>query len=137
MCCNEFNDCNCLNETLCAIVALQKKGQCHSKALLSCDRPFLGKNNLTSNFNTRPITLYNCNANLLWSMPYTSNQTVRTSSVFRLENVDGCCATFRVLAPNHEPNHEFPYVATESFFIINLNCLGAIKCLPDTFVSCI
>ena len=37
------------------------------------------------------------------------------------EKKDSCC--------------EEPYVSTNSFFTINLDCVSAIKCLADTFVS--
>ena len=60
-----------------------------------------------------------------------------TSTVFRLEKLDDCCATFRVLAPNTETTSMFPYEATNSFFTMNLNCVCALRCLPDTFVECI
>ena len=70
-------------------------------------------------------------------MPYTLNGTDDTSSVFRVEAQEGCCCTCRVLAPNPDTESPNPYVATNSFFTVNLDCLGAIKCLDDTFVSCI
>ena len=61
------------------------------------------------------------------------------SSIFRVEKLDGCCATFRVLAPNPEESccNSIPYIATNSFFTMNLNCVCAIKCLNDTFVDCV
>ena len=61
------------------------------------------------------------------------------SNVFRVEKIDGCCATFRVLAPNPDTAEAatIPYVATNSFFTMNLNCVCVIKCLQDTFVECI
>ena len=59
------------------------------------------------------------------------------SSVFRVEKVDGECATFRVLAANTDPNTSatMPYVATNSFFTMNLDCVCALKCLNDTTVE--
>ena len=58
------------------------------------------------------------------------------SSVFRVEKVDGCCATFRVLAPNTDTTEvaTYPFEATNSFFTMNLNCVCALRCLQDTFV---
>lgn len=131
MCGNET--CKDLRDVLCTIVKIQKQGQCFDEGITSCDRPFLGVNNSTF-YNTRPITLYTCPTNTLWTMPYTLNGVELTSSVFRVEAVEDCCATFRVLAPGTEEN---TFVTTDSFFTINLNCVGAIQCLNDTYIACI
>ncbi len=130
MCSNQT--CEDLRDVLCTIVKIQKQGQCFDEGITSCDRPFLGINN-NSLYNTRPITLYTCPTNTLWTMPYTLNGTELTSTVFRVEAVEGCCATFRVLAPGTE---EGTFVTTDSFFTINLNCVGAIQCLNDTYIAC-
>jgi hypothetical protein len=60
------------------------------------------------------------------------------SSVFRVEKVDDNCCTFRVLIPEG-PDEDgcFNYIATNSFFTLNLSCCCAIKCLDDTFVECL
>ena len=70
-------------------------------------------------------------------MPYTLNDNEGTSSVFRVEAVDGCCATCRVLAVNPDQESSYPYVSTNSFFTINLNCISCLKCLDDTYIACI
>ena len=132
--CSNDNNCNCLRDTLCMIVNLQKQGQCIDGGIKSCDRPYLGLNN-NSTYNTRPITFYTCPTNTLWSMPYTLNGATNTSSVFRIESLDDECATFRVLAPNPDQTSALPYVSTEDFFTIKLSCIGAIKCLGDTIVN--
>lgn len=78
-----------------------------------------------------------------WSMPTTKenvvcgDEGVVCSNVFRVEKIDGCCATFRVLANNPDTTSLSPYVATNSFFTMNLNCVCALRCLNDTFVECI
>ena len=61
------------------------------------------------------------------------------SNVFRIEKIDGCCATFRVLAPNTDPTTQaaIPYVSTNSFFTMNLNCVCSLRCLQDTYVECL
>lgn len=131
MCSNET--CEDLRDVLCTIVKIQKRGECFDEGITSCDRPFLGANNNTL-YNTRPITLYTCPTNTLWTMPYTLNGVEETSSVFRVEAVEDCCATFRVLAPGETDG---TFVTTNSFFTINLKCVGAIRCLADTYVACI
>ena len=128
MCAN--NDCEDLRKVLCKIVKIQKQGECFDEGITSCDRPFLGVTP-SSLYNTRPVTFYTCPSNTLWTMPYTLNDTELTSTVFRVEAVEDCCCTCRVLAPGEEGS----YVSTDSFFTINLNCVGAIQCLADTFVT--
>ena len=90
--------------------------------------------------------LYTCCGNgVPWTMPTTKTDGVcgedgvTCSSVFRIEKIDGCCATFRVLAPNPDTTEAalIPYVATNSFFTMNLNCVCTLRCLQDTFVECI
>lgn len=125
------NNCNSLTDTLCTIVNLQKQGECIDSSLTSCDKPFLGINN-NNVLNTRPITLYTCPNNTLWTMPFTQNGETGTSNVFRIEAVEDCCATFRILR-----NVNDTFEATDSFFTINLNCVGVIQCLEDIFIACI
>lgn len=64
---------------------------------------------------------------------------VTCSNVFRVEKIDGCCATFRVLAENTDDTTSaaIPYVSTNVFFTMNLNCVCVLRCLPDTFVDVI
>lgn len=126
-------NCDCLRDVLCTIVKLQKQGQCIDSGIESCDRPYLGINS-NSAYNTRPITFYTCPNNRLWQMPYTLNGTDGNSTVFRVEAVEDCCCTCRVLAPGEEAG---TYQSTDSFFTINLNCVGALQCLNDTYIACI
>ena len=131
------NEC-CIANILEVINVLQCQAEKIDDIPNTCDRPFLGS--ISSNgsfvFNTRPITLYNSN-NTLITMPYTLNGNNGTSSVFRVEKVNGCCATCRVLAPNPDTESVFDYVATDNFFTINCKCTCALACLPDTFIDCI
>ena len=132
--CNE--DCSCIKSTLHTILELQKKCGRIENILESCDRPFLGESPICDNVNTRPFNLFTCSDFNMWELPYTTECSEGSSSVFRIEALDGCCATCRVLAPNPRKCKN-PYIATNSFFTINLNCVGAIKCLPDTEIECI
>ena len=145
MCNNKnSNECNCIAEILTVINILQDNANCGDKCLETCDRGFLGCNITTLNCNTRPIMLYTCSGNgTPFSMPITRDNVTCgevgavCSNVFRVEKVDGCCATFRVLAnnPDTEQLPTTPYVATNSFFTMNLNCVCAVRCLPDTYVD--
>ena len=133
--CNENNNQNnCLAKILESILMLQQREEkCNDDN--TCTRPFLGPTLNIVCLNTRPINLYSCCNNILWTMPYTLNGITETSSVFRIENLTDECATFRVLAPNPDITSIFPYISTEDFFTIKLSCIGAIKCLGDTTVN--
>ena len=144
MCNNESTDCRCIAEILTVIAILQKNAVCPDSCLDTCDRGFLGCSASTVGCNTRPIMLYTCCGNgTPWSMPTTRDDSVCgdegvvCSSVFRVEKIDGCCATFRVLAENPDPTQVAtePYVATNSFFTMNLKCVCSLRCLQDTFVD--
>lgn len=142
--CNEKKDnqCgNCIAEILTVINILQQNANCCGDACLdTCDRGFLGCSASSLSCNTRPVMLYTCCGNgTPWAMPITKEETGTTSSVFRVEKIDDNCATFRVLAPNPDTSTSavIPYVATNSFFTMNLDCCCVIRCLQDTFVECI
>lgn len=147
MCNNETTDCKCIAEILTVISILQQNANCTGDCCLeTCDRGFLGCNVSTIGCNTRPIMLYTCCGNgTPWSMPTTRDNVVcgddgvTCSNVFRIEKIDGCCATFRVLAENTDPDTvaTIPFVSTNVFFTMNLNCVCVLRCLPDTFVDVI
>ena len=140
--CNE-NSSNCICEILKVILVLQQNA-CPDNCLDTCDRPMLGGGSNCLVCNTRPVMLYTCCGNgSPWSMPTTRTNTDCTvdstgcSNVFRVEKVNGNCATFRVLAPNPDTTNAFAYVATDSIFTMDTNCLCAVRCLVDTFVDCV
>ena len=133
MCDQEKNTCeNCLSDILEVIIKLQRRGQKFDDIKEGCDKPFLGPCPSICTYNTRPIRLFRCCDGGLWTLPYGTDGL--TSSVFRAENLDGCCLTCRILAPSTTGSTE-PYVATNQFFTINLNCVGALECLADTYVD--
>lgn len=132
----ENNNC-CIADILEIIVKLQNRSDKFDCFGDGCDRPYLGPTPSTICYNTRPINLYRCSDGELWTFPYTLNGTAGDSSILRCEQVDGCCATCRILAPNPDTTAtDVPYVATDSFVTINLTCCGALTCLPDTFIAC-
>ena len=144
-CSNNSGSNNCIIEILSIILVLQENA-CPDNCLDTCDRPMLGGGANCLVCNTRPVMLYTCCGNgTPWSMPITrenvicGDEGVTCSNVFRVEKIDGCCCTFRVLAnnPDEATNATIPYIATNSFFTMNLNCVCALRCLPDTFVECI
>ena len=101
---------------------------------LGCDKPCLGTGNTI--FNTRPITLYCCSTGELWSMSYNLNGETSESTTFKITKMDCNCATFEILAPNPDTtNPLIPYISTNNFFTINLDCILAIRCLGDTYTN--
>jgi len=124
-------NCGCIYEILKTILMLQKQdfdNECYS----GCDKPFLGPTCTSICYNTRPVQLYNCCNGNTWEFPYTINDVTNTSNVFRIENLDDCCGTFRILYLDTETNQ---YVGTSEFFTLDFSCVGAIKCLQDTFID--
>lgn len=130
MCNEERNDCGCLQEILRKILMLQRQDY-DNENYAGCDKPYLGPICTPICYNTRPITLFNCCTGNAWSFPYTLNGITSDSNVFRIEALDECCCTVRVLALNGEGQ----YVSTTDFATLDLNCVGAIKCLPDTSIE--
>jgi hypothetical protein len=86
--------------------------------------------------------LYTCGSNgVAWSMPITKDDTAECtaatcSPVFKVEKVEGNCATFRVLQANPDTTSTYPYVGTNSIFTMNLDCVCSIRCLSDTYIDC-
>ena len=127
------NNCNCISDILKVIYLLQKNADTQDICMETCDRPMLGSFPSCS-YNTRPVMLYTCNSNgtTPWSAPTTREATPEEySNVFRVEKIDNCCCTFRVLVENEDGT----YSSTESFFTMNLECICSIRCLGDTLVQ--
>ena len=96
------------------------------------DKLVLGSSKDLQIYNTRPITLYNCYTFKPWTFKYMENSKKYKSNIFRIEAIDEDYATFRILQYSNITNN---YLNTNKFFIINLNSIGAIECLPDTFLN--
>lgn len=130
------NDNKCIAEILEVILMLQQNAECCGDSCLdTCDKAFLGCGTTCITCNTRPVMLYSCcSGSTPLSFPISKDfNEGTTSSVFRIEKLDGNCATFRVLIVNDDNTLS----ATNSFFTINLGCICSIKCLNDTHIDCI
>ena len=142
---------NSIADILKVILILQQNA-CPESCLDSCDRPMLGGGPNCLICNTRPVMLYTCSGNgCPWSMPVSKDLTTvcsnpqvnncsyECSNVFRVEKSDGNTATFRVLIQNPEESccNSQPYLATNSFFTMDLSCCCVIRCLNDTYVDCV
>ena len=136
--CNKNDDTTCIAEILTVILVLQRNASCGEYCLDSCDRGFLGCGSTSLSCNTRPVTLYGC-SQTPWKFPVSKDVNETTvSSIFRIEKLDNNCATFRVLVENPDAaDTNMPFIATNSFFTIDLNCVCALRCLNDVYVECI
>lgn len=132
MCCdnnNKESNC-CLSELLKEILMLQNR-DINNSSCGGCDKPFLGPSLNCMCYNTRPLSFYNCQTGNLWSIQYTLNGSVSSSTVFRIEKLDDCCCTCRILIENTDGT----YTPTTQFFTIDLNCVSAVQCHPDVFID--
>ena len=135
------NDNNCIKDILSIILVLQQNA-CIDSCLDSCDRPMLGGGPNCLICNTRPVMIYGCGSNdTPWSMPISKDDTAictgdSCSTVFRIEKIEGDCATFRVLQANPDTTSVYPYVTTNSIFTMSIGCICSIRCLSDTYVEC-
>ena len=130
--CSDTNKCSsCIFDVLKKILVLQKQ-DFDNENYIGCDKPYLGPVCNSVCYNTRPIQLYNCCNGTPWSFSYTANGVTGTSDVFRVESLDDCCCTCRILYLDEATNS---YVGTNEFVTIDLNCCGAIRCLNDTYID--
>lgn len=126
---------NCLARILNVIKVLQnnaEKTECQDN---TCTKPFLGLNTEFVCFNTRPVTLYRCD-NTLITLNYTNQSGEElTTSIFRVESVSNDSVGVLLLEATTDTSGNTTYVSTNTFATINLGCVCAIRCLPDTIVN--
>ena len=120
------NDNCCIAKILKVIEVLQNNACCSDLCEEGCDRPILGPVNNLLCYNTRPVTLYTRNGTLFTANYINSEGVESTSTVFRVENVNNCCAKLRVLEDN-----DGTITATNNFVTVNLKCMCACSCLDD------
>ena len=130
-----MNNCldNCLAKILNVIKVLQNnadKTECQDN---SCTKPFLGLNTTILCFNTRPIMLYRCD-NTPVTLNYQGVNGDSTTDVFRVESVTNDSVGVLLLEEVTE-NGVTTYQSTNTYATINLGCVCAIRCLPDTIVN--
>ena len=123
---------NCIADILKVIIILQKGSECQDNALDSCDRAYLGREIALTQYNTRPVVLYIGGTTTPLTIPISkSPNETNTTTIFRVEKMDECCATCRALIVNDDNT----YTSTNSFCTININCICCIRCLDDVFIE--
>lgn len=130
---DKFN--NCLARILNVIKVLQENAEKINCEDNSCTKPFLGINTTLLCFNTRPIMLYLCN-----NEPVTLNYTTldgatATTDVFRVESVTNDSVGVLLLEEITDASGNTTYTSTNTYATINLDCICAIRCLPDVIVT--
>lgn len=126
-----MENCNTyISEIINKILLLQR--QDFDCDLNGCDRPFLGPSSSTLTYNTRPVRLFNRYTAQPWDFSYTSGSTTGTTNVFRIEDVEHCSVTVRLLILDETTS---TYTSTNQFVTIDISSIGAISCLADTFIS--
>ena len=134
-CRNHEEQTNCLQNLLELILKLQNCQEECDFDNNGCDKPYLGPTPNIVFFNTRPIRFFRCLDGEARTFPFINNGTGGTSDIFRVENIDDNCVTLRILTENPDTtNQASPFIATNSFVTLNLNCVGAVSCLEDVFV---
>ena len=123
--------CGCIGEILNKILLLQRNNDIDD-CFVGCDIPFLGPSIPITAYNTRPIQLFNRYTAEPWAFNYTNGETTVSSNLLRVECIDDCCCTCRILL---EGDTEGTYVNTGQFVTIDLTSVGAIRCFADTFVE--
>ena len=125
---------NCLARILNVIKILQDNATKINCDDLSCTKPFLGTNTNMLCFNTRPIMLYLCNNSSVTLNYINSDGLDATTNVFRVENVTDDSVSVLLLEES-TVGDVTTYTSTNTYATINLDCICAIRCLPDIILS--
>lgn len=130
---------NCVADTVRFINRLQQAVVPTEIGCSRCNIPILGE---TSKANTRPFILYLQNG-AAFQLATFNDSSMPTIPVFRVESVDGNCATLRALAPasavnfsdTEMCNSDQQFVPTRTCVTVDLNSFIAIQCLDDVFLK--
>lgn len=130
--CDNNNCPSCISNIIQKILLLQKQNfGCDN--YVGCDKPFLGPSITSICYNTRPIQLFIAGNGDAWTFSYTlEDGTTGTSDILRIESLDDCCCTCRILIFDPTTN---TYSSTNQFVTIDLNSCGAIRCFNDVAID--
>ena len=142
---NTNRSANCVADTVRFINRLQQAVVPTEIGCSRCNTPILGE---TSKANTRPFILYLPNGEPFRLAVLTDNPS-EPIPVFRVEDVNGNCATLRALATRRSScnensssfdefnsmRFETEFVPTRTCVTVNLNDFIAIQCLDDVFLK--
>ena len=142
---NANRSANCVADTVRFINRLQQAVVPTEIGCSRCNTPVLGE---TSKANTRPFILYLPNGEP-FRLAVLTDSPNEPIPVFRVEDVNGNCATLRALTTRrtccmndrdmlnefNSNNPELEFIPTRSCVTVNLNDFIAIQCLDDVFLK--
>lgn len=139
--CNRGGNGDEIKRILEKIVAMQREAVKVEVGQEMCDS-FLGNNDLCRfRCNTRPLQVFT-DDDAPWHTPVhreSSNCHMDDddkSCILRVEKVEDGTATFRALKDcGFDEDNRRRFESTDSFIIIKLGCICALRCLKDTFVD--
>lgn len=76
-------------------------------------------------YNTRVVSLYNCQGKLIES-DYLFDGRIATSSAFRIQDIQDNCCTLLILRKDNDL-----YISTNQYMVVDVGFICAIKCLGD------
>lgn len=119
----------CIKNLLKFINVLQRNSLNHVCLEDCCSKPFLGPTANGTCYNTRVVSLYNCQGKLFRS-EYLSDGCIATSSAFRIQDIQDDCCILLILS-----NDNGTYSSTGQFITVDIGCICAVKCLSDEQIS--
>ena len=123
---------NCIGNLLKLICLLQDNSTDTCGLDSGCSKPFLGNNINCLCYNTRVIQLYRCNGSLIETNFNDEANTNLSSNLYRVMSVNNNCCTLLILYYNNENDN---YTSTHEYITINLDCIGAVRCIRDVTVN--
>ena len=125
---------NCIGNLLKLICLLQDNSTSSCNLENGCSKPYLGPSSNPNCYNTRIIQLYRCNGTLMETSFKSDNGTILSTNFYRVMSVDNNCCTLLLI--NYD-NLSDTYNSTHQYITVNLDCIGAVKCIKDVTVNCL
>ncbi len=123
---------NCIGNLLKLICLLQDNSTDSCSLEAGCSKPYLGPSYDAVCYNTRIIQLYRCNGTLMETTYTLDSGTILTTNFYRVMSVDGNCCTLLLI--NYD-NLSDTYNSTRQYITVDLNCIGAVRCITDVTVN--
>lgn len=125
---------SCIANLLKLICLLQNNSTRSCNLEDGCSKPYLGPGSNSQCYNTRLIQLYRCNGSIVENTYTDPSGTVLSSNLYRVMSVDGCSATLQII--NYDSTSD-TYNSTHQYITIDLDCIGAVRCIRDVTVNCL
>lgn len=123
---------SCISNLLKLICLLQENSTNSCNLENGCSKPYLGPSSNNICYNTRIIQLYRCNGTLMESNFSLDNSSVLSTNLYRVMSVDNNCCTLLLIRNN---DRDDTYNSTHQYITVNLDCIGAVRCIRDVTVN--